>query len=102
MSLWRLVPHADPADARWRGQPIWGEVVVRADTPAQARAAARQLDDPVSLPEDNGEWRSHASGFDDEQLYWVRKVEGADAVRFANERGPVIAAALARKGRYHH
>lgn len=46
-SLWQLVPTADPDDARWRGQPVWEDIVVRAETAAEAYSvAAALLSDP--------------------------------------------------------
>lgn len=43
MSLWQLSPTAEPGDARWRGHPVWDDVIVRAATPAEAFAVAAAL-----------------------------------------------------------
>lgn len=99
MPLWRLVPHADPEDARWLDHPIWEEVVVRADSAAQARLLAAGLEEDPARPPAGNECPSGKSGFADEKLYWVREVANADALVYADAPGPVIAAALARPGR---
>lgn len=99
MPLWRLVPHADPDDARWLDHPIWEEVVVRADSAAQARLYAGRLEENRTAPPAGNECPSGKSGFADEKLYWVRELGAADALAYADAPGPVIAAALARPGR---
>ena len=57
MPLWRIRPVAEPDDPRWLDHAIWSEVVVRADSAAQARRAA-------AASEDADEPRDGRSGFD--------------------------------------
>lgn len=89
MPLWRIRPVAEPDDPRWLDHPIWSEVVVRADSAAQARRAAAASEST----EAEGDGRS---GFDDEKLYWVRRVDDAHAAAFAEFPGPVVLTCLQR------
>jgi hypothetical protein len=43
LSLWQLVPTADANDVRWRGHPVWDDVIVRAETANEAYAVAAAL-----------------------------------------------------------
>ena len=88
MPLWRIRPIAEPDDPRWLDHAIWSEVVVRADSAAQARRAAASED-----ADGAGDGRS---GFDDEKLYWVRRVGEDQAAAFAGFPGPVVLTCLQR------
>lgn len=87
--LWRIRPVADPTDPRWLDHPIWSEVIVRAASAAEARRAAAAADDAEPAAEGR-------SGFDDEKLYWVRRVDEAEAAAFAGFAGPVVLTCLQR------
>jgi hypothetical protein len=78
MPVWRLVPAAAASDPRWQDRTIWAEVIVRADTAAEARLQAAQLEyDPTAPPVGN-ESLGFRSGFDDEKLYSVLQIDNQD------------------------
>ncbi|MGF1610148.1 MAG: hypothetical protein ACFCUQ_12185 [Kiloniellales bacterium] len=80
MALWKIVPVADPGEPRWLDHPIWAEVVVRAPTAALARVLAANMERramEVDAPAGN-ESHSFSSGFEDEKLYEVRRLEPRD------------------------
>ena len=89
MPLWRIRPVAEPDDPRWLDHAIWSEVVVRADSAAQARRAAATSEKADAASDGR-------SGFDDEKLYWVRRVDDAQAAAFAGFPGPVELTCLQR------
>lgn len=81
MALWKIVPVVARDDARWLGHPDWNEVMVRAQTAALARVLAAGLERgeaPDKVPAGN-ESLSFTSGFEDEQLYMVRRQEPEEA-----------------------
>lgn len=79
MPLWRIPPVVYAADSRWQGRRIWQEVVVRAPNAAFARLTARQLDVTPAWRRLGNETHSFRSGFEDEKLYWVRRVGPTEA-----------------------
>lgn len=97
--LWRLAPAANPRDPRWQGRAIHAETIVRAPTAAMARVVASRLDRrPDAVPRGN-ESLCFRSGFTDEKLYWVQRLEEAAAEKLQpegaseTERCEVLAAA---------
>lgn len=82
MPLWRIYPVADPRDSRWQGRRIWAEVVVRAESAAMARLIASKLDEPPVRRRLGNEIHCFRSGFEDEKLYWVRRLGAADAAHY--------------------
>jgi hypothetical protein len=74
LHVYRLVRAADLSDSRWDIAPYQGEVVVRAQSPADARlvAAEAEIDFPEAgaKPGDGVETR-FASAFRDDKLYRV-------------------------------
>ncbi len=83
-ALWRIVPVANDDDPRWLDHPIWGEVMVRAGSAADARRRAAALDRRDDAGNDG------RSGFDDEKLYAVRPVDGDRAAAFEGFPGPIV------------
>lgn len=79
MILWRIAPVADPRDTWWQGRRIWREVIVRAPSAAMARRIARRLDVDPDEPPVGNESPYFRSGFADEKLYWVTRLDAADA-----------------------
>ncbi|KUO68112.1 MAG: hypothetical protein APF80_08380 [Alphaproteobacteria bacterium BRH_c36] len=72
--IFRLVPSADPGDPRWLGRKCPGEVLVRADSAADARivAAMAEMDFPeTNAKPSHGVTTRFASCFRDEKLYEV-------------------------------
>lgn len=84
MPFWSIRPIAGPDDPRWLDHRVWAEVVVRAESAAQARLSAA---DEIEADTEG------RSGFDDEKLYWVRRLNEAEAAPFA---GPVVLTCLQR------
>lgn len=100
MPLWSFQPVACPCDSRWQGRRIWQEVVVRAPNAAFARLTARQLDEPPVRRRLGNETHCFRSGFEDEKLYWVRRLGSAEASAYRNAEsagGPVVAARLSER-----
>lgn len=88
MALWRLSPTAGANDAWWQNRRIWREVVVRADSAAQARLVAAELEADPSEPLSGNESPSFNSGFLSEKLYRVDRAgdgEGAPGILKATE-----------------
>ena len=78
MPLWKIVPAADADDPRWQGRRPWREVLVHADTAAQARLMAADLDRrPGAEVGVGNESIGFRSAFDDEKLYWVTQVDAS-------------------------
>lgn len=95
MPLWKLTPSAAPDDARWQDRKIWTEAIVEAPTAAFARQFAAEWELPNDLPQIGNESPSPKSGFQDEKLYWVRRVNDEDARQLrlsADASGPVLRA----------
>lgn len=86
MPLWRIVPAADPRDPRWQGRPIWREVIVRAPSAALARLLAARLDSAETVPAGN-ESLGPRSGFSDEKLYWLRRLDDAASAGLGSDNG---------------
>lgn len=84
MPLWRIQPVARPGDPRWQGRAIWRDVVVRAPSAAFARLVARKLDEPPVRRRLGNETHCFRSGFEDEKLYWVRRLAPAEASAYQN------------------
>lgn len=86
------MPAASPDDPRWQDRTIWSEVIVDAPTAAFARLyaaewALQDMDGQVG-----NESPSPKSGFEDEKLYWVRRVptEEAHELRTGSQDGARI------------
>ena len=79
MVCWKLTPVASPDDPRWQGRTIWREVVVEAPTAALARLYAAEWELQDMDGQVGNESPSPKSGFEDEKLYWVRRVPGEEA-----------------------
>lgn len=81
MPLWKISPAASPDDDRWQGRPIWSELIVEAPTAASARVLASEWalsDQPTHI---GNETPSPRSGFEDEKLYWVRRLRPSEALQ---------------------
>jgi hypothetical protein len=74
MALWKLTPAASPEDDRWQARTIWAEVIVEAPTAAFARQFAVEWELGESTPHIGNESPSPISGFQDEKLYWARRL----------------------------
>ena len=95
MPLWKLTPAASADDPRWQDRTIWSEAIVEAPTAAFARQFAADWELPKKLPQVGNESPSPVSGFQDEKLYWARRVPDEEArqiSRAANGVGPVLRA----------
>jgi hypothetical protein len=93
--FFRLGPAARPEDPVWQDRPIWGEVLVAAETPAHARQlAARQFEADLPAFEALEKPRSSA-GFESEKLYAVLELDPTEAVREGNPPPGVLRARLA-------
>ena len=76
LRLFRLTPSANSSDPRWLDREIPGEVIVRAQSPADARivASEAELDFPdVNAKPSHGVGTRFASCFRDEKLYAVEE-----------------------------
>lgn len=85
MPLWRIYPVTHPDESRWQGRRIWAEVIVHAESAAFARRIASKLDKPPVPHRLGNESSCFRSGFEDEKLYWVHRVDSADAARRETE-----------------
>lgn len=84
MALWKLTPAASPEDDRWQSRPIWNEVIVEASTAAAARELAASWERRELVPQHVGnETPSLKSGFEDEKLYWARRMRPQDSIHLA-------------------
>ena len=94
--MWKLTPVASADDPRWQDRTIWKEVIVEAPTAAFARqfAAAWALQDMDGQV--GNESPSPKTGFEDEKLYWVRRVPSEQALelRRSSEDGARVLRAL--------
>jgi hypothetical protein len=79
VARWKLTPVASPDDPRWQGRPIWREVIVEAPTAAFARQFAAEWELADRLQHVGNESPSPKSGFEDEKLYWVRRLPDNEA-----------------------
>ena len=85
--MWKLTPVASADDPRWQDRTIWKEVIVEAPTAAFARQfaaewALQDMDGQVG-----NESPSQMSGFEDEKLYWVRRVPSEQARELGGSSG---------------
>lgn len=81
MALWKIVPVVARDDARWLDHLVWNEVMVRAQTVALARvlgAALERSEAPDEAPSGN-ESLSFASGFEDEKLCLIKRLDPREA-----------------------
>ena len=86
MTIYRLVPSAEPDDPRWQRANFQGEVVVRAHSSGEARAIAALEEASVALGTvPMSTTQVTASAFRDEKLYTVREDHSG---QYADE-GPV-------------
>jgi hypothetical protein len=74
LPCWKLTPVASPDDPRWQGRRIWREVFVEAPSAAFARQFAAEWELANRLRQIGNESPSPKSGFEDEKLYWARRV----------------------------
>jgi hypothetical protein len=74
VARWKLTPVASPDDPRWQGRTIWSEVIVEAPSAAFARHFAAEWELPNRRRRVGNESPSPKSGFEDEKLYWVRRL----------------------------
>jgi hypothetical protein len=92
---WKLTPVASPDDPRWQGRAIWSEVIVKAPTAAFARLYAAKWELQDMDGQVGNESPSPKSGFEDEKLYWVRRLPADEDRRLdsaADGAGPVLRA----------
>lgn len=92
LRLYRLVPSAQPGDPGWSNAPTQGEIVVRAESPADARivAAEAELDfTEIDAKPAEGTDTRMASVFRNEKLYTVIEEPISPAMRNEGERGVV-------------
>lgn len=100
MSLWMIEPVAPAEDSRWLDFPHWAEVAVRAPTAAEARLVAGRMEWRLTadaVPVGN-ESHSFRSGFEDEKLYWVRRLEPGELPEATPEGPPEVLHARAAPG----
>lgn len=84
MAVWQIQPVTHPSDPRWQGGRVWEEVIVRAPTAAFARVIAARLEVDPNARGVGNESLSPESGFTDQKLYWVRRLDGAADHRFGD------------------
>jgi hypothetical protein len=83
VSLWQLVPAVDPGDPRWRGHPIWDDIVVRAETRSEAfSVASALLNDPRVANE--------AGGAPARDLYALRELPASHALPDGTADGTIL------------
>lgn len=92
MRLWRIVPAVPPEDPRWLGGPIWREMIVRAESAAEARVIASRKDaDVFDYRPDRNSAGAQAmdmpSALYDETLYEVLELPAGATGQFSPE-GP--------------
>jgi hypothetical protein len=92
MAYWLITPATGADDPRWQDRKRWPEVIVRADSAAAARLAARELESAGKGPPSGNEWPSGRSGFDDEKLYLVRQIEPSGDLMLAFHGEGVVSA----------
>lgn len=80
--LWRISPVARPDDSTWMGLDIWAEVIVCADSPAEARLEAEKLARDPQDPLGDLEKADRGGGFMSAKLYQVLPLADEDAARF--------------------
>lgn len=80
MTLWLITPSSGPDDTRWLDFPIWTEVTVRASSPARARLLAARMEAEMTADDTpvGNEAPGFRSAFEDEKLYWVRRLSPGD------------------------
>lgn len=80
MILWKITPVADADDPRWLDQPMWSEVVVRAETAGEALMLAGHMQRAAvdDIRPIGNETLRFASGFSDEKLYHIRRLDRDD------------------------
>lgn len=92
MGFWMIEPVAARGDPRWLDFPQWAEVAVRAPTAAEARLTAGKMEKRMfadSTPVGN-ETHPFRSGFEDEKLYRVRRLEPGELPDAAPEGPPEV------------
>lgn len=95
LTLWRLIPAAAPEDPHWQGRRAWREVIVRAESAAQARLIAAGLERQPGRPPVGNESLDERSGFLDEKLYWAVPLEADEAAAEGADGGvPAILRAV--------
>jgi len=92
MPSYLIEPAAPPNDSVWQGRKIWKHVVVRAENPAQARILAQTLDRQDDEPPVGNESLSFGSGYEDEKLYWVRRIEERQEDESGQTDSPIVGA----------
>jgi hypothetical protein len=97
--VYRLEPIAEADDPNWGRAPNRGAVIVRADSPADARVLASQAETDfldVGAKPSHGVSTDFASAFRDDRLYSVRE---DDSGRFANAGERAVLAGAITDGR---
>jgi len=97
-TLWRLVPAARPDDPTWLDLDIWQEVVVRADTAAEARVEAGRMSYDPDDPLGSLEKADREAGFMSEKLYHVLPLPEDEAKAFGAGPKGVLRAVKAEAG----
>jgi hypothetical protein len=97
--LWRILPVARPDDSTWIGLDIWAEVIVCADSAAEARIEAAKLTRDPHDPIGDLEKADRGGGFMSEKLYQVVPLPDAEAARYEHPgKGVVHAVRSDRSG----
>lgn len=78
MTLWKLSPAAAPSDSRWLDHRRWAEVIVRAETPGEARRVAADFEAENAPPGVGNETPTFEAGLSDDKLYHLARVDGDD------------------------
>jgi hypothetical protein len=97
--VYRLEPIAEADDPNWDRAPNRGAVIVRADSPADARVLASQAEigvRDVGVRPGHGVSTDFASAFRDHRLYAVRE---DDSGRFADDGDRTVLAGSITDGR---
>ncbi|HET6158790.1 MAG TPA: hypothetical protein VFE34_10630 [Dongiaceae bacterium] len=99
--LWLIEPVTGPDDQMWQDRPVWGEIVVAAETPAFARLAAERKALAGPWTPVGNESGSRRSGLNDEQLYHVRALppERRGSFPAAPREGDVLLMEMLRPAR---
>jgi hypothetical protein len=88
--LWRIAPAARPDDSAWMGLEIWSEVIVCADSAAEARLEAARLERDPHDRVGELEKADRGGGFMSEKLYQVRPLDAEEAARFESTGKGVV------------
>src|SRR3546814_14732699 len=102
MPLWKIYPVAGLQDPRWEGRCIWKDVVVRAPSAAMARLVAAAMERDLDIRIRGDERLCFRSGFQDEKIYWVSRINAEDAAdRKSVVEGKSVSVRVNLVGRRH-